>query len=140
MILKYTISSQLTNNATDELKWLVPKTIALTNANSYQVNSTIISKGAPFVLETTNINTINTLRYIVITSDEAFTISINNGPEYLTQLFTLDVGLYREGFTNIQKITSVKITNPTGTSGLSGTQFSNPTDIEVKYLLVLEQA
>jgi hypothetical protein len=138
MILKYNISSQLTDSQTDDLRWLVPKIIALNVNNTYQINSTAITKGDPFILST-GVNPINTLRYVVISSEHSFTISINNGPEYLTQLFVLDVGLYREGFTNLSKINSVKITNPTGTSGLMGSQFSNPATIEVKHLLVLEK-
>jgi hypothetical protein len=137
MILKYNISSQLTDSQTDDLRWLVPKTIALNVNNTYQINSTAISKGDPFTL-TIGPNPINIVRYLIINSEQSFTISINNGPEYLTQLFVLDVGLYREGFTNLSKINSIKITNPTGTSGLVGSQFSNPATIEVKYLLVLE--
>ena len=137
MILKYNISSQLTNTLTDDLRWSVPAGIIALNANTYQINSTMISKGDPFTL-TVGPNLVNTVRYLIINSEHSFTISINNGPEYLTQLFVLDVGLYREGFTNINKINTVRITNPTGTSGLAGAQFTNPATIEVKYLLVIE--
>lgn len=138
MLLKYNLSSEITDNIATDIKWLLPKTIVLTTDHLYQFNSSAIEKGNPFTL-TVNIDPLYTLRYISINSDNSFTVNINNSFEILTNLFALDVGPSRVGFTGITDIQQIVITNPTGSSGLIGNQFTNPTTIEVRYILILEK-
>lgn len=138
MILKYNNSAEITDFLTTQLKWNVPRTFELKTENLYQFNSATITKGTPFVLSV-NMDPAYTLRYLAINSDQSFTISINNTFELLTNFFTLDVGPNRVGFTNLTDIDTVIINNPTGTSGPSGNQFTNPTNIEVKYFLIIEK-
>lgn len=136
MIVKYNIANEISDATSTNIKWVLPKTFTLTTDYLYQYNSVIITKGSPFTL---TIDPLYTLRYIVINSDNSFTININNSFELLTNTFTLDVGPNRTGFTNITNIENILITNPTGQSGPIGNQFANPTNIEVRYILVLEK-
>lgn len=138
MLLKYNIASEILDTISTDVKWILPKTIELTTDNLYQFNSVIITKGDPFVLSI-NTDPLYTLRYLVVNSANSFTININNTFEILTNLFVIDCGPNRIGFTNLTDITTTTITNPTGASGPIGNQFSNPNKIEVKYLLILEK-
>jgi hypothetical protein len=138
MLVKYNIASEITDGVSTNIKWVLPKTFELTPDHLYQFNSVAIAKGDPFTL-TVNIDPLYTLRYLVINSNNSFTININESFELLTNTFTLDVGPSRTGFTNLTEIEEVLITNPTGFSGPVGAQFTNPNIIEVKYILVIEK-
>jgi hypothetical protein len=136
MLLKYSLSTQITNNTETDVKWILPATITLATSNAYTFTSVDITKGTPFII---NIDSTYIVRYLAITSDQSFTLSINNQQELITKTYTVDYGVDSTGYTNISKISSIKITNPTGTRGPIGNQFSNPNIIDVKYLLVLEK-
>lgn len=136
MILKYNLSSQIFDAEVTDVKWIIPTTITLANINKYNFTSIVISKGTPYEI---TIDTDYIVRYFAIFSDNSFSLSINNGLEYITKTQISDYGVNRTGFTGINKINTIKITNPTGASGPVGSQFSNPVDIEIKYLLVLEK-
>lgn len=136
MLLKYSLSTQITNNTETDVKWILPATITLATSNTYTFTSVNITKGTPFII---NIDSTYIVRYIAITSDQSFTLSINNQQELITKTYVVDYGVNSTGYTNISKISSIKITNPTGTRGPIGNQFSNPNIIDVKYLLVLEK-
>lgn len=138
MLVKYNISSEITDTISTNIKWLLPKTFTLTTDHLYQFNSVAVAKGTPFTL-TVNLDPLYTLRYLVINSDNSFTMNINNSFGILTNTFTLDVGPNRVGFTGLTEVQNVLITNPTGQSGPIGNQFSNPTTIEVKYMLIIEK-
>ncbi len=138
MLLKYNIASEILDAISTDVKWILPKTIELTTDNLYQFKSVVITKGDPYLLAI-NSDPSYTLRYLVINSTNSFTLNINNSFEILTNLFVIDCGPNRIGFTNLTDITTVTITNPTGASGPSGNQFTNPNKIEVKYLLILEK-
>ena len=136
MLLKYSLSTQITNNTETDVKWILPATITLATSNTYTFTSVDITKGTPFII---NIDSTYIVRYLAISSDQSFTLSINNQQELITKTYTVDYGVNSTGYTNISKISSIKITNPTGTRGPIGNQFSNPNIIDVKYLLVLEK-
>ena len=136
MLLKYSLSTQITNNTETDVKWILPATITLATSNTYTFTSVNITKGTPFII---NIDSTYIVRYLAITSDQSFTLSINNQQELITKTYVVDYGVNSTGYTNISKISSIKITNPTGTRGPIGNQFSNPNIIDVKYLLVLEK-
>lgn len=139
MLLKYNLSSEVTDLVATDIKWILsPKTINLTADHLYQFNSSVVAKGDPFIL-TVNLDPLYTLRYLTISSENSFTIKINNSFQLLTNLFTIDVGPNRRGFTGLTDIQQVTLTNPTGSSGLVGAQFTNPPTIEIKYILVLEK-
>ena len=137
MILKYNNSAEITDFSSTQLKWNVPKTFELTTNHLYQFNSSAVTKGTPFILNV-NMDPAYTLRYLSISSNNSFTMSINNSFELLTNLFVLDVGPNRIGYTNLTEVQTVVIKNPTGTSGPAGNQFTNPNIIDVKYLLIIE--
>jgi hypothetical protein len=136
MLLKYSLSTQITNNTETDVKWILPATITLATSNTYAFTSVDITKGTPFII---NIDSTYIVRYLAISSDQSFTLSINNQQELITKTYAVDYGVNSTGYTNISKISSIKITNPTGTRGPIGSQFSNPNIIDVKYLLVLEK-
>jgi hypothetical protein len=125
MLLKYSLSTQITNNTETDVKWILPATITLATSNTYAFTSVDITKGTPFIINPLQIG--------------RFTLSINNQQELITKTYAVDYGVNSTGYTNISKISSIKITNPTGTRGPIGNQFSNPNIIDVKYLLVLEK-
>ena len=137
MILKYNNSAEITDFSSTQLKWNVPKTFELTANHLYQFNSSAVTKGTPFILNV-NMDPAYTLRYLSISSNNSFTMSINNSFELLTNLFVLDVGPNRIGYTNLTPIQTIIIKNPIGTSGPAGKQFTNPNIIDVKYLLIIE--
>lgn len=136
MILKYSLSSQITDNTQTEVKWQLPATITLATDSNYAFTSASITKGTPFVIQ---VDSTYIVRYLALSSDQSFSLSINNQQEIITKNYAVDYGVNSTGYTNISKIASIKLTNPTGTRGLVGSQFSNPTTIEVKYLLILEK-
>ena len=138
MLLKYNTATEINDSISTDIRWVLPKSIQLKDDHLYQFNSCSIAKGDPFLLNV-YINPLYTLRYLVINSEDSFTININNSYELLTNLFALDVGPNRNGFTNLTEIQTIVITNPTGTSGPSGNQFSNPNTIEVRYILIIEK-
>jgi hypothetical protein len=136
MILKYSLSSQITDLTGTEVKWLLPATVTLVTNSNYTFTSATITKGTPFVI---TIDSTYILRYLAVSSDQSFALSTNNGQKLMYKNYTVDYGVDSTGYTNISKINTIEINNPTGTRGLIGNQFSNPTTIDVKYLLVLEK-
>ncbi len=137
MILKYNLSSQISDNEVTDVRLILPDTITLVTDNKYTFTAVNINKNTPFII---NIDNLYVVRYLVIYSNDSFTLSINSGQEYITKTYVCDYGVNRSGFNNTNKINTIQITNPIGASGPIGNQFSNPTTIEVKYLIVLEKA
>lgn len=136
LTLKYSLSSQITDLTDTDVKWLLPATLTLVANSNYTFTSARITKGTPFVI---TVDSTYIVRYLAVSSDQSFSLSINNQQELITKNYAVDFGVDSTGYTNISKIANIKLTNPTGTRGLSGNQFSNPTTIDVKYLVVLEK-
>lgn len=136
MILKYNLSSQISDSEVTDVKLVLPNTITLATDNKYSFTAVNITKNSPFTI---TIEDTYQVRYLVVYSDQSFTICINDGQELITRTHVVDYGVNRTGFNNVSKINTIKITNPIGASGPIGSQFSNPTTIEVRYLLVLEK-
>jgi hypothetical protein len=136
LTLKYSLASQITDTTQTEVKWLLPATLTLVDNSNYTFTSAIVTKGTPFII---TIDSAYIVRYLAMSSDQSFSLSINNQQELITKNYAADFGIDSTGYTNISKIANIKITNPTGTRGPIGNQYSNPTTIDVKYLLVLEK-
>jgi hypothetical protein len=66
MLLKYSLSTQITNNTEADVKWILPATITLATSNTYAFTSVDITKGIPFII---SIDSTYIVRYLAISSD-----------------------------------------------------------------------